>query len=174
MPCGSENVTGILPTANMCLQGVNCMKSIARVLFDTGAQKSYVIKSLVDKLKIEPFKYKSLKIEGFNCIKEAASYPVVNLCSIVGQEKICFEAHVVENLPNKICMPGRDVLIQNLLSSGIKLADISKGDMCTNLEIVVGIDNIFKFFYHLYILFSVHFYNRPTGAVCLCPRMFIV
>ena len=64
MPCGSENVTGILPTANMCLQGVNGMKSIARVLFDTGAQKSYVIKSLVDKLKIEPFKYKSLKIEG--------------------------------------------------------------------------------------------------------------
>ena len=108
-------------------------------------KKTYVLKSLVSRLKVDPFRFKTLRIEGFNSIKHSAEYPVVQLTAKTNSDFVKFDAHVVDTLPNKIFMPGRNALTNKLIIDGINLADISKGDECQNLEIIVGIDNMFKF-----------------------------
>ena len=103
-----QNNSFILPTANMTLLGNETGNSVTRCLFNTGAQRTYILKSLVNKLRLQPFKYNSLSIEGFNTIKQSCDYPVVSLTAETDAERIKFEANVVENLPSRISMPGRD------------------------------------------------------------------
>ena len=145
MQSGCES--SILPTANIFLKD-NCGNLCSqRVLFDTGAQRSYILKETVQRLGIVPTREKVLTIGGFNAIREATSYPIVDLVANSNQGNIQFCAIVIDKLPNNISMPGRDAMVHSLEVKGIHLADNTPGDECTGLSLVIGIDNYFKFVY---------------------------
>ena len=116
-----------------------------RCLFDTGSQETCISHQLVNKLCIAVSAHKRLSLEGINSRIESKLYDMVNLFIRTDSVKISMEAIVVEKLPDKISMPGRDEAIKTLTIRGVQLADDGRGDSGTDLEILVGIDNYFKF-----------------------------
>ena len=137
--------TNILPTANLNLVSEKGNAS-CKALFDTGAQKSFCLKSLAHSMKLPVVNSIELSIDGFNSGKPPAKYDIVE-CRVKSEPDIIFTAVVVEKLPLHITMLGRAKAVKSLLEQNVKLADSDCKDVCSNLQLIVGIDSIFKFMY---------------------------
>ena len=161
--------TSVLPTASIHLVGPK-QQSECGCLFDTGAQKTYILNSVAANLGCKTIGYKSLSIEGFNTSVARQSYPVYEISTLANGEVITFHAIGIDKLPEKISMPGRSRFVQQLQSRGITVANGSSGDLLPNLGMIVGVDNLFKFIVaervsdSMYMLPSV-FGNLLAGSI---------
>ena len=115
-----------------------------KALFDTGSQKTFVLRDVVSKLKIKTVKNATLSVDGFNSTGIKKDYNVVNLDIHCPTEIVCIEAIVVDNMPSRLHMAGRDDIVNSLTKVGITLADPSKNEDY-KLSILIGIDSMFKF-----------------------------
>ena len=103
----------ILPTAIMkVVQGNKFMQ--CKALFDTGSQKTFVLRDVVNKLKIKTVKNATLSVDGFNSTGIKKDYNVVNLDIHCPTEIVCIEAIVVDNMPSRLHMAGRDEIVNSL------------------------------------------------------------
>ena len=82
-----------------------------------------------------------MQIDGYNTKGETKLYKTVNLNiqTFDGVVKIC--AIVVEDLPTRISMSGRNKFIDEI-GNGIRLADDSKYDSIECLHMIIGLDKL--------------------------------
>ena len=139
-----SNDTSILPTATISLVG-NSGAIDCSCLFDTGAQKTYILESVAKSLGSAIVGYKKLTIEGFNTTLREKVYPVVEVTTQSKEGSIRFNAIAIDALPSKISMPGRSNLVQSLELPGTFFARGIQNDCIQNLGLLVGVDNYFKF-----------------------------
>ena len=153
--------TSILPTAVIpiiCEFGVQNI----RCLFDTGAQKSFILKTAVEKLGIKSHSSVIDTIEGINSVAETKSYPIVTIPVETKSEIINIDVQVLEHLPSVITMHGRKLTIDELKSMGISLADDS-GEDRPRLHMIIGMDHLYKFIYGQRVKDSLYVIPSKVG-----------
>ena len=136
----------LLPTADVSLVHGN-MKQPCKALLDTGSMSTFVVRSVVSDLNLPISKKITLEVDGFDSVGEQKLYDVVNLTVCTSEGNVSMNAIVVENLANRITMPGRKQLLRELQTSALNLADKASYDHLERLHIIIGTDNIYKFLY---------------------------
>ena len=87
-----------------------------------------------------------LCLDGFGTRGIPNRYGIVNINVCAVNELITIQAVVVDDLPNRLVMPGRSEVVARLVKHGLDIADpTSNSDICSDLTILLGIDNYFKF-----------------------------
>ena len=74
---GDSNTVNILPTAILSLLVNNSVTSV-RCILDSGSQRSFILRSIVDKLKLPIVDKITFAIDGFNSLGKMQTYDVVN------------------------------------------------------------------------------------------------
>ena len=77
-----------------------------RALFDQGAQRSLIRKSLADKLKLKPISTNLIIMSGINQTKPASLYDLVKLDVKIGDQTVELKAYVTDNLPSNSVLLG--------------------------------------------------------------------
>ena len=141
----NNNVTSLLPTANLKILSDNKI-STHRALLDNCSQSTFILKKLANYLNLEICDEINLEIDGFESVGKLKNYDVVKLNVKTNTGVVNIRAVVVNNLPTRVTMNGRSELIKKLKNSqNLDLADDSLGDVINNLELIVGMDNYYKF-----------------------------
>ena len=141
-----DSFSNILPTAELTLiendTTVNC-----KALLDSGSQKSFILSSICDKLKLKTVGNATLSVDGFDSCGDYKQYKIVNLKAQTSEGIVSVNAIVVEAMPTRLTMPGRDLAVRKLKKLGFTLSDPSESNVFSDLSIILGVDNVFKFLY---------------------------
>ena len=133
----------ILPTAQI---SIGSEKSKTHALFDICSQKSFVVKSLSDKLNLNIIGSIYQALDGFGNVGERKNYDIVKIPVHTNEEIINVTALVVETLPERIHMNGRSEAVKLLKNKNLNLADDNdQFDLYTNIEVLIGVDHYFEF-----------------------------
>lgn len=155
----------MLPTATLTVSGCNGTEHKVRCLFDTGSQETCITAELFHKLQLPQCGVKRLRLEGINCQAQSKDYPKLKLSAQSNDGDIAFDAIVVDKLPTNISMPGRDQFLCSLDFAALGPADCELGDVCTNLNLLIGIDNYFKCIYAPKITDGVFMIQSRIGNI---------
>ena len=162
----SLNRTSILPTADVIL--TNDKISVkGKALLDTGSQRSFVLKSVVQSLKLKSHKTLDLKIDGFQSKGKTETYGVVNLPIHTDEGIITIEACVVTTMVDRIYMPGRESLISQIKSSGYQLADKTSVDKFDRIDLLIGVDHYFKFVHGENLVDDIYQVSSKLGTLIM-------
>ena len=118
--------------------------AIARVMLDTGAQKSYIERDLAKKLKLEIHEKCAMVVSGFGGVQnKLVDNEVVKLklSTLIPGKQIEISAHVVD----KVCSPLKQQFINGALDAyphlrGLKLAEIYNDGADLPINILIGAD----------------------------------
>ena len=146
----SMTITGIdkfsgnlLPTAKIVVDNLG---SSTHALFDTGSQKSFVVKSFAEKHKFPKIGTIDLALDGFENIGSKRTYDLVKIPIHTNDEIVKIDAIIVNSLPERISMTGRSEAVKILKSKNLTLADDNdQFDLYTNVNVLIGVDHFFKF-----------------------------
>ena len=141
----------LLQTAYSTVSGVNNgeKKAKARILFDSGSQRSYISEKLRNALSLKADKSETLVIKAFGDSKEQ-----VKVCDLVqvavegldGQTSTYLTAHVVPS----ICAPINGQVVDYASNNykhlkGLRLADSTTGLEGVEIDLLVGCDFYWNF-----------------------------
>ena len=155
----------LLPTAVAPILLKNGETSNSRCLFDQGSQGSFVLKELVDRLKIRKIG-KSLKtVDSFNQSGQREEYEIVEFTIKTFDGPVFVQAMVVNFLPSRISMSGRSDLVDKLKLKGFILADSSNKEIFSDVEIIIGCDQYYKFVYCQPIMDDIYAVPSRLGSL---------
>lgn len=140
----SNNETSILPTAVLTIKSKD-LSSECKSLFDIGSQKSFINSKIVDLHHLEIVTRTHLCVDGFGSVGSDKEYAVARIPIQCTNEIVNIDAVVVDNMPDRLSMPGRSMLIGELAKSKLTLADKSISDTYSDMSLIIGVDNYFKF-----------------------------
>ena len=139
-----QNEISIMPTANVNIKTCNRNFS-CKTLLDIGSQKTFISKHVVDKLNLEKVGTVSLEVDGFGSVGRRVEYDLISVPIETDEGLITIVACSVNDMPNRICMPGRSTLVKSLKHKGHQLADDTSNNFCDDLSMLIGLDNYYKF-----------------------------
>ena len=116
-----------------------------RTLFDQGSQRTFILKSLAHKLNLKMVGKCQLKIDGFQSKGRVKTYQIVELKTNIGEKLVVIHALVIDTLPSRINMTGLEQATQELKQIGIKLAEPNPQDYVSDISLLIGSDQYFKF-----------------------------
>ena len=155
----------LLPTAVAPILLKNGETSNSRCLFDQGRQGSFVLKELVDRLKIHKIG-KSLKtVDSFNQSGQREEYEIVEFTIKTFDGPVVVHAMVVNFLPSRISMSGRSDLVDKLKLKGFILADSSNKEIFSDVEIIIACDQYYKFVYCQPIMDDIYAIPSCLGSM---------
>ena len=136
-----------LPTALVSVSnGIH--KSEVRVLFDQGSQRSFILKSLVNQLQLEPVGSAVLDIDGFDSSSNNGQYDIVSVnFHTATNEVIPIKVTVVDKLPNRVSMPGFQEAVRLIKAKGMVPADPANTSVFSDVSILIGADEYYSFVY---------------------------
>ena len=117
--CSKSN---ILPTADVTILN-NSNKLTCKALIDSGSQRSFILAATANRLNLNYQKQITLSIDSFDSRNEPKQYNLVTFDVHTRDCKIPVEAVVIDSIPSRLIMPGRDITVRELKSKGFKLAD---------------------------------------------------
>lgn len=139
----SDGVTNILPTAILSIVIGNSNVN-AKAILDSGSQRTFILRSFVTQFGVPIIDNISLTIDGFNSLGKARYYDVTEFNIKVNDGLMKISAVVIDSLPNRISMPGRGKVVDDLRAEGYNLADpTNDSDNLTDIGLLVGIDYFF-------------------------------
>lgn len=143
----SSQATSVLPTAILNIKQGDTLYKV-HALFDLGSQRTFILKSVVDRLDLSVVSSVNLSISGFNKKVDARNYEVVKFSVTSDDDIINSEAVVIESLPDNISMKGRSNLVGKLRHRGIRLADDTDNcDNFTDIGVLIGADQYYDYVY---------------------------
>ena len=154
----------ILPTALINLDSEG--KITTNSLFDICSQKSFIVKSLAKKLNLEKIGEKILALDGFGSAGERKQYEIFRLPIYTKDERIDISVIMVDSLPERIFMDGRSRAVKKLKEINLNLADPNeKTDNYSDLSVLIGVDNYFKFVYAQNIIDDLYALPSKLGTL---------
>ena len=166
VPNHSLNRTAILPTADVTLSN-DKISVKGKALLDTGSQRSFVLKSVVQNLKLKSHKTINLKIDGFQSKGTTETYNVVNLPIQTDEGIVTIDACVINSMVDRIYMPGRENLISKIKSNACKLADQSSNDRFNRIDVLIGVDHYFKFVHGNNLVDDIYQISSKLGTLIM-------
>ena len=164
----STNVkyTSVLPTAKILLKGVKGSTVKARGLLDPCAEKTFVRKSLLSKIKYKVRGTITLKLHGYCSSIPDKTYDMVTLYIPYRNNLISVDSIVVDELPDYNKRFSISATLNALKSQRIKLADDEIGrplDEQSSIELLIGVDNVYNI---------LHPGFKRIGKLVLLPSIF--
>jgi len=151
IPCSSNsqsNLTSVLPTAQVKII-LNNSEVQCRALLDTGAQRSFIDEDLVKNFNLPITKQISLCVDGFGSLGSNKLYNVATFDVKCSDGLVSMDAIVTKSIPNRLVMPGRSAVIEDLTKMGYELADPTVNtDNFSDIQLMIGIDNYGRFTYN--------------------------
>ena len=120
---------------------------------------------VANKLKLKPVGTVNLEVDGFASIGEKKVYNIVKVPIHTNDGTIEISALTIDQMPSRLSMPGRGNLVKKLLIKGITLADDDKTGNYTDLYVIIGIDNYYKFVKSSPISEQVHTIDSNLGTI---------
>lgn len=117
-----------------------------RLFFDSGSQRTFITKNLVQQCGLKTKQRKSLTLTGFMSNPTTQEFDIVKPVIKMGNRLKRITAVVVEQLPKAIVITGVTEAVHYLTSRGIKLADPNIiNDTIGPVDILVGADHYYDF-----------------------------
>ena len=159
----------VLPTAMLTLPSEGGYYRI-RALFDSGAQRTFILHQTAKRLGLKPTHTVKLKLSGFRSSSELAEYQVVEIRVKTDKSLVSVAAIVIDDLPHTICAKGIGRVTQELLKEGIELADPRiTGDKVNDIEVLIGADNFCKFFKSIKQVNNINLMQTSLGNMIFGP-----
>eukprot|EP00794_Sanderia_malayensis_P002587 gene2587-biopygen2120 len=147
---GTQNSV-LLQTAQAFVYQLGSAEEVrARVVFNSGSQHSYVKEDLVQRVKLPTVGEETLNVKVFDSrAGEIRSYPIVD-CMIASTDG-GFSTPIRAHSSTEICDAIANQDIKKAVQSfehlkGLKLADYNGGADASSISILVGADNLARFF----------------------------
>ena len=140
---------GALPTATVIISKVSRRargKGLStRCFFDQGAQRSFISKTIVERLRLPTTNSIKLELTSFGGHTEEKNYPIVQVSVLLGSRAKRISAVVIDKLPNNINTPGLTKTAKHLARRH-ELADKHlQSDIVTGIDLVIGADHYGRF-----------------------------
>lgn len=119
-------------------------RQVVNVLFDQGAQRSFVKRDIADKMNLETVTTVNMTIDGFVTQGSRQGYKIVAVPVWTGSETIEINAAVIDKLPERIQVTGLTKRLQNMKRLGYKIANGNNSDNCM-IELLIGCDHYYSF-----------------------------
>ena len=140
----------LLQTARACVSSVDSDRfALARIMFDTGSQRSYVTSSLRRRLNLPTLRKDKIVIQTFgNKYSKARDVDIVQL-KVKGKSKgsvVFVEAICVPDICSPLKNQNIDLAVQRYEHlENLELADCSEGSDNLNVDVLIGLDFYFSF-----------------------------
>ena len=143
----------------------HCVK--IRGMFDQGAQRTFISRSVVDSLQLKPCGKEKMTISGFIQSKSIKEYDLVELTILCKQNEVVkITAVVCDHIPETINMPKVGQLCEQLKSKRIDLADPNlHGDSVTDIKLLIGLDHYFDFIEPCHRVNGVNLVDSKMGKL---------
>ena len=156
----------VLPTATILLKGVKGSMVGARGLLDPCAEKAFVRKSLLNKVKHRTKGTINLKLHAYCSSIPEKTYDMVTLYIPYRDNLISFDSIVVDDLPEYNKGSSVTATLSDLKKRKIKLADkefnLSLEEQ-SSIELLIGVDNVYNI---------MHLGIKRIGKPVLLPSIF--
>ena len=139
--------------------------SILVALFDQGSQKSFILDKLVYRLKMRKVDKIREAVDGFNKQGNVKEYNVVEFSIFSADGPVIVQAFVVDSFPSRISMIGRGNLVHKLKLEGYFLADPNQSDFFGDVELLIGGDQYYNFFYDNSVFENAHLIPSNLGIL---------
>jgi len=138
---------------------------MVRIFFDQGAQRTFVARSLVNKLQLKVQDQVYLKLSGFITTSDYQYYDVVKLVIKMGKRRKRVTTIVQEHLPTHIYTKGLTKVVKHLQECQIPIADPQISDDTVGpVDILMGADYYQNFIHPLTIQREgVYLLQSPVG-----------
>ena len=137
----------------------------AKVLYDQCSQRTFIKKSLVDRLNLKPCGTINLKLSGFLEDDTMKEHQLVKFTLRTGSKYTRLVAVVRENLPKNIRTDGLKKCLDYLKKCNIKTSDPSLTDSIDEVDVMIGADSYPKLVTGLLKLKGINFLKVPGGLV---------
>ena len=145
---------------------------MVKVLFDTGAQKSFISEELARNLQLPVIGQASLKISGFLTDNKPQIYDLVRPTVQLGRFKMRLIIVVVPNMENTLTIKGYKETAEFLLANNIKLAnDQITSDTVGPIPLIIGADYYGRFIGKPQVSHGVQLLNTAGGKVMVGPLL---
>ena len=161
----NTTTTSLLPTADIQLQNGHIFEK-TKALFDCGSMKTFLLRSIAEKLKLDILKSETLQIDGFNSTGNCESYDVVKVSVNTHEGPIQMISYIVNSLPSRITMNERGKITNYCKNIGYQLADVSN-ENSFSLGVIIGVDNMHKFIYGTHVCDNVFSLPSKLGTLLL-------
>ena len=141
------------------------MQTKVRVLYDQCSQRTFIKKSLVDRLNLKPCGTINLKLTGFLEEDTMKEHQLVKFTLRTGSKYTRLVAVVRENLPKNIRTDGLKKCIDYLRKCNIKTSDPYLTDSIDEVDVMIGADSYPKLVTGLLKLKGINFLKVPGGLV---------
>ena len=134
----------MLPTFTADVHGP-LRKSQVRVFKDGGCQRTFIKRSLADKLDL-PILENNVKItiDGFNSANTIDTQ-IVELPLLIGSKRSKVRAIIIDNIRTKFYVKNIDKVVHQFICNGYKIADKwllnNSNEMVTDIDIIIGTDD---------------------------------
>ena len=158
-----------LPTAKVTVRGSNKSRTV-RAFFDQGAQKSFIMTSLKQYLKLSPIDHCNMSIcTGFDYRGPEKEYNIVQVhVTLGGRTKILYMV-VVDKLPTSIHSPGLVEAANYLKRKQIPLADVYENDNVSDVNLLIGSDHYYDFIDGMTNKAGINLLKTPAGHIISGP-----
>ena len=120
--------------------------TLARAMLDSGAQKSFMHPSLVEKLGLKPSDPTEIALTPFGEKSELVLWPKVKVKISIGTHRVPpVEFLVTDKVRMSLNIPGLVETAERLTKDGIKLADNFENDQVDDIMLVIGADYLGHF-----------------------------
>ena len=116
--------------------------------FSCWVSKPFIHANFVDECKFCIVKSTNLYVEGFESAAVSKMHNIVNVPIQCNNEQIIIEAVVVNEMPNRSTMSDRNAIAEKLSSRGINRDDNANSEKYSNMSLIIGVDNYFKFMFN--------------------------
>ena len=138
----------VLQTALAVAKGNMCMDVKVRVLFDSGSHKTFITRSVADRLLLQPVRNESLSIKKFGCEKmDEKMREVVRVeLESTGREKMgMINAYVVDKI-SEVANEHLELIKHDYEHlKGIWFSDVSRSEETLEIDILLGTDFLHEF-----------------------------
>lgn len=136
-----------------------------RLFFDTGSQRSFITRDIVERAGISIKSTVQMTLAGFMGQPTTQDFQIVKPVIRMGNRRKRITAVVVDELPKAIVTAGLTDVIKHLNNKGLKLADREvKNDRVGPIDILIGSDHYYDFISKdVQMVDGIHLLNSPAG-----------
>ncbi|KAK3894099.1 hypothetical protein Pcinc_002118 [Petrolisthes cinctipes] len=138
-----------------------------QLFFDTGSQKTFITRKLVEEIRLPIKETVRMTITGFMGQPKSEDFHIVKPMIKMGRRRKRVTAVVVEELPPIIVVPGLSEVLRDLSSKGFQIAKSKvENDRVGNIDLLIGCDYYYDFISnHTISHEGIHLLKSPAGYI---------
>ena len=164
------NSSTVLPTAMVDVLNSAERKSLkVRAFFDQGAQRSFISRKVIERLKIKAKGKDLIHLFPFRADPQVENLDIVHVITKLGGRRKRLKLLVVDEIPITLIQPGVTIVAKTLQNQGVSLADNYETDEVKEIDMLIGSDYYPFFISGMHSIDGVFLLKTPGGAIIYGP-----